>query len=85
MMMVLLVQWYSRIEIPGIQSRIRIEIKHDRTIHKLEHDGRLITDPDDIVNIMQRWYEQTAERVVPQVETLTAFFNTARPRTFSVG
>jgi hypothetical protein len=25
MMMVLLVQWYSRIEIPGIQSRIRIE------------------------------------------------------------
>ncbi len=49
------------------------ETKHDRLIHKLEHGGRLITDSDEIVAVMQRWYEQTAERVVPQLETLASF------------
>ena len=42
-------------------------------IHTLDHDGRRITDPEEIITIMQTWYERTAERTVPQTETLTDF------------
>jgi hypothetical protein len=40
MMMVILVQWYSRIEIPGIQSRIGIKFLsfEQRTIESKESD-----------------------------------------------
>jgi hypothetical protein len=50
------------------------EPKWDRTFHTLQHEGRLITDTTEIVNVMQKWYEHTAERVVPQLETLASFF-----------
>jgi hypothetical protein len=49
------------------------EPKRDRTIHTLLHEGRLITDTSEIVDVMQKWYEHTAERVVPQMETLASF------------
>jgi hypothetical protein len=42
-------------------------------IHKLEHEGRTVTDPEEIKTIMQLWYEETAERLVPQAETLHDF------------
>ncbi len=32
-----------------------------------------MTDPDQIVATMQAWYERTAERALPQTETLTDF------------
>ncbi len=32
-----------------------------------------MTDPDQIVATMQAWYERTAERVLPQTETLSSF------------
>jgi hypothetical protein len=37
------------------------------------HEGVLVSDPDQIVSTMQAWYERTAERVLPQTETLTSF------------
>jgi hypothetical protein len=49
------------------------EPKHERAIHKLEHDGRLITDSEEIVAVMQKWYEHTAEKIIPQLETLAYF------------
>ncbi len=51
------------------------EGKHKRQIQKLEQDGQTIADPEEIVKTMQRWYEQTAERVVPQLESLPDFLN----------
>jgi hypothetical protein len=49
------------------------EPKKNRTIHSLQHEGRLITDTNEITEIMQKWYERTAERVLPQLETLDSF------------
>jgi hypothetical protein len=43
------------------------------------HEGVLVSDPDQIVVMMQAWYERTAERALPQTETLTSFL--ARHRT----
>jgi hypothetical protein len=42
------------------------ERHQDRRIHKLQHQGREITDQAEIIEIMQKWYEQTAERTLPQ-------------------
>jgi hypothetical protein len=44
-----------------------------RDINLLRHEGASITDPDQIVATMQAWYERTAERALPQSETLTDF------------
>jgi hypothetical protein len=44
-----------------------------RDINLLRHEGASITDPDQIVATMQAWYERTAERALPQTETLTDF------------
>jgi hypothetical protein len=49
------------------------ESKKNRTIHTLQHEGRLITDTTEITDVMQKWYERTAEWVLPQIETLTSF------------
>jgi hypothetical protein len=46
-----------------------------RDINTLMHEGVLVTDPDQIVATMQVWYERTAERALPQTETLTAFLS----------
>ncbi len=44
-----------------------------RDIREIVHEGVHVTDPDQIVATMQAWYERTAERVLPQTETLSAF------------
>jgi hypothetical protein len=44
-----------------------------RDISGIVHEGVHVTDPDQIVATMQAWYERTAERVLPQTETLSAF------------
>jgi hypothetical protein len=49
------------------------ESKKNRTIHTLQHEGRLITDTTENTDVIQKWYERTAERVLPQIETLTSF------------
>jgi hypothetical protein len=49
------------------------EGNRSRAIHKLEHEGRTVMDPEEIITIMQQWYEKTAERLVPQAETLYEF------------
>ncbi len=49
------------------------ESKKNRTIHTLQHEGRLITDTTEITEVMQKWYERTAELVLPQLETLDSF------------
>jgi hypothetical protein len=49
------------------------ESKTNRTIHTLQHEGRLITDTTEITEVMQKWYERTAERALPQIETLDSF------------
>jgi hypothetical protein len=51
------------------------EGNRSRAIHKLEHEGRTVTDPEEIITIMQQWYEKTAERLVPQAETLYDFLD----------
>jgi len=49
------------------------ELKRDRGIHKLQHEGQTITDPDIIVEVMQKWYENTASQGTTQTLTLTDF------------
>ncbi len=49
--------------------------KRDRTIHRLEHEGRDITAPEEIVDIMQKWYETTAQQAQPQLRVLVALKN----------
>jgi hypothetical protein len=44
-----------------------------RDISGIVHEGVHVSDPDQIVAVMQAWYERTAERVLPQTETLSAF------------
>ncbi len=39
----------------------------------LEHEGQTIKDPDQIIDIMQKWYERTAERIVPQTDAISDF------------
>jgi hypothetical protein len=46
-----------------------------RDISMLRHEGATITDPDQIVATMQAWYERTAERALPQTETLADFLS----------
>jgi hypothetical protein len=36
----------------------------------LEHEGQPITDPDEIIDIMKKWYERTVERIVPQTDAI---------------
>jgi hypothetical protein len=47
-----------------------------RKIHKLEHEGNIITNQEEIVSVMQKWYEQTAERALPQTVSLSEFLDT---------
>jgi exonuclease III len=47
--------------------------KRDRNILRLEHEGRDITTPEDIVDIMHKWYESTAEKAPNQLITLDDF------------
>jgi len=49
------------------------DIKRNRAIHRLEHEGRDVTTPEEIVDIMQKWYEQTADNAPPQLLTLEQF------------
>jgi len=44
-----------------------------RKIHTLHHEGRDINHQEEIVQVMQQWYEETAERVTPQTRTLQEF------------
>jgi hypothetical protein len=44
--------------------------KEGRDIHRLKHNEQLITDPEEIMTIMQQWYEKTAERTVLQMAAL---------------
>jgi hypothetical protein len=51
------------------------EMKSNKDIHTLLVDGALVTDPERIVSIMQAWYEETAERALPQIESLDSFLS----------
>ena len=44
-----------------------------RRIHRIEHEGRDITAPDEIVEVMQQWFENTARAEVQQTQTLAEF------------
>ncbi len=48
------------------------EKQASREIHSLTVDGR-ITDPEEIVQIMQNWYEDTAQHTTPPTTTLSEF------------
>jgi len=51
-----------------------VKEKHaSKDIHELEHEGRTITDPEEIVRTMQQWYEDTAQAVTPQTMNLQEF------------
>jgi len=41
------------------------EKQASREIHSLTVDGRNITDPEEIVQIMENWYEDTAQHHKP--------------------
>jgi len=49
------------------------ESRRGRAIHRLEHEGREVTCPEEIVDIMQKWYERTAEDAPQQQITLDQF------------
>jgi hypothetical protein len=49
------------------------EKQASREIHSLTVDGRNIKDPEEIVQIMQNWYEDTAQHATPQTTTLSDF------------
>jgi hypothetical protein len=49
------------------------EKQASRTINKLHYNGETVTDPDKIIQIMQEWYEHTANAAQPQLETLENF------------
>jgi hypothetical protein len=49
------------------------ETNTSRNINKLVVEGVEITDPDEIVNIMQEWYEKTASEDTPQTIPLDIF------------
>ena len=49
------------------------EKKPPRKILTLEHEGRTITQQEEIVQVMQQWYEETAERTTPQTISLQDF------------
>jgi hypothetical protein len=49
------------------------EKQASRTINKLHYNGETVTDPDRIIQIMQEWYEHTANAAQPQLETLENF------------
>jgi hypothetical protein len=51
------------------------EKQTSREIHSLTVDGRNITDPEEIVQIMQNWYEDTAQHSTPQTTTLPEFLD----------
>ncbi len=51
-----------------------IKEKHaSREIPSLEVNGTVITDPEEIVRIMQDWYENTAQTSIPQTTFLQQF------------
>ncbi len=39
----------------------------------MHYNGETVTDPDRIIQIMQEWYEHTANAAQPQLETLENF------------
>ncbi len=47
----------------------------DRLVSELEHEGRTITTDPEIVSIMQKWYENTAQAETPQEATLSSFLD----------
>ena len=47
--------------------------KRDRKIQRLEHEGRDVTEPEEIIEIMQNGYESTAACTHPQTLTLDEF------------
>jgi len=51
------------------------EPNRSRQINKLVIDGREITDQQEIINIMQTWYERTAMVKQPQTVTLQHFLD----------
>ncbi len=51
-----------------------IKEKHPRReISSLEVNGTVITDPEEIVCVMQEWYETTAQATTPQTTSLQQF------------
>jgi hypothetical protein len=45
----------------------------NRKIQQLEHESRIITDQEKIIQIIQQWYEGAAERAMPQTLSLPDF------------
>jgi len=51
-----------------------IKEKHaNREISSLEVNGTVVTDPEEIVRVMQEWYEDTAQLTTPQTTSLQQF------------
>jgi hypothetical protein len=51
-----------------------IKEKHaNKEISSLEVNGTVITDPEEIVRVMQEWYEDTAQLTTPQTTSLQQF------------
>jgi hypothetical protein len=44
-----------------------------RKIHTLHQDGRIISQQEEIMQVMQQWYEETAEHTTLQARTLQEF------------
>jgi hypothetical protein len=51
------------------------EKQPSRTIKEIQHNGQSVTEPEEIIKILQDWYESTASREWGQVETLTDMIN----------
>jgi hypothetical protein len=49
------------------------EKQPSRNISRLQYNNEIVTDPDRIIQIMQEWYEHTANTAQPQRETLADF------------
>jgi hypothetical protein len=49
------------------------EKQPSRNINRLQYNNETVTDPDRIIQIMQEWYEHTANTAQPQRETLADF------------
>ncbi len=49
------------------------EKQQNREISSLEVDGAVITDPEEIIRVMQEWYETTAQYTTTQTNPLQQF------------
>ena len=49
------------------------EVKSDRYIHQIRQGEQITNNEEEIVDIMQKWYEETAQQQVEQTLTLSDF------------